>query len=235
MKVCILAGGRGTRISEETISKPKPMVEIGGTPILRHIMNVYAAYGHNEFVIALGYKGEMIKEYFSSHCPARWKVDLLDTGLYTSTGGRVKRLSEFVGKESFMLTYGDGIGNVNISALLAVHEGRGSLVTLTAVHPPARFGRVKLFRERVLQFREKEQTTEDWINGGFMVVDPGVFRHIENDETSWEGNTLENLAIDGQVAAYRHEGFWQCVDTVRDLQMLNEIYDERGAIWLPSA
>jgi len=252
MKVAILAGGLGTRLSEETIVKPKPMVEIGGKPILWHIMNIYAAYGYKEFVVALGYKGEMIKDYFINyHNHTRsltvdldsgrvdthkgycqdWIVHLLDTGLDTQTGGRIRRVAEFIGDEPFMLTYGDGVANIDIPALLKYHKKQSRLVTLTAVRPPARFGQMEIEDGRVVQFKEKPQIGEGWINGGFFVLEPGIKKYIAGDKTSWEFDSLETLAAEGQVAAYQHENFWYCMDTLRDVNMLERFWAEGKAPW----
>jgi len=252
MKVAILAGGLGTRLSEETTVKPKPMVEIGGKPMLWHIMKIYAAYGYKEFVVALGYKGELIKDYFLNYRHLSrslsvnlgsgevtihdgngddWVIHLLDTGAETQTGGRVKRLAEFIGNEPFMLTYGDGVSNVNIPALLKFHTEQGKKVTLTAVRPPARFGQMIIEVGRVVQFQEKPQLGEGWINGGFFVVEPGVETHIEGDHSSWEYDTLEKMAAEGQVAAFQHESFWQCMDTVRDVLLLEKLWSEGKAPW----
>ena len=252
MKVAILAGGLGTRLSEETIVKPKPMVEIGGKPILWHIMKIYAAQGFKEFVIALGYKGEMIKDYFLNyHYRARsltvrldngqamvhngngedWIVHLLDTGHDTNTGGRVKRIAEFIGNEPFMLTYGDGVSDVNINQILGFHRQQKKLVTLTAVRPPARFGQMVIEDSCVLEFKEKPQIGEGWINGGFFVLQPEIVRYISSDATAWEFESLEQLASEGQVAAYQHEGFWQCMDTVRDVHLLEKLWLEGKAPW----
>jgi glucose-1-phosphate cytidylyltransferase len=252
MKVAILAGGLGTRLSEETTVRPKPMVEIGGKPILWHIMKIYAAYGFKEFVVALGYKGEIIKDYFLNYrYRARsmsvnlesgnvslhqgnsedWTVHLLDTGPVTMTGGRIKRVAEFIGDEPFMLTYGDGVSNVNIPDLLAFHRARGKLVTLTAVRPPARFGQMVIEERRVVQFKEKPQIGEGWINGGFFVLEPGIKNYIAGDETPWEFESLEQLAAEGQVSAYQHEDFWQCMDTLRDVQLLEKLWEEGQAPW----
>ena len=252
MKVAILAGGLGTRLSEETIVKPKPMVEIGGKPILWHIMKIYAAQGFKEFVIAIGYKGEMIKDYFLNyHYRARsltvrldngqamvhngngedWIVHLLDTGHDTNTGGRVKRIAEFIGNEPFMLTYGDGVSDVNINQILGFHRQQKKLVTLTAVRPPARFGQMVIEDSCVLEFKEKPQIGEGWINGGFFVLQPEIVRYISSDATAWEFESLEQLASEGQVAAYQHEGFWQCMDTVRDVHLLEKLWLEGKAPW----
>jgi glucose-1-phosphate cytidylyltransferase len=252
MKVAILAGGLGTRLSEETTVKPKPMVEIGGKPILWHIMNIYAAYGFKEFVIALGYKGEIIKDYFLNyHYRSRslsvrlktgdvtlhdgdgedWTVHLLDTGFETNTGGRVKRVAEFVGDEPFMLTYGDGVSNVDLPRLLEFHRAQRTLVTMTAVRPPARFGQMVIEGHRVVEFKEKPQIGEGWINGGFFVLEPGIVKYIEGDHTAWEYESLEHIAADGELAAYQHEDFWQCMDTVRDVNLLEQLWQEGKAPW----
>lgn len=252
MKVAILAGGLGTRLSEETTIKPKPMVEVGGRPILWHIMNIYAAYGFKEFVIALGYRGELIKDYFINyHYRARnltvkintgeitthdgggedWIVHLLDTGENTNTGGRVKRLAEFVGDEPFMLTYGDGVSNINILKLIEFHRAQKRLATLTAVRPPARFGQMILDDGKVTQFKEKPQIGEGWINGGFFVLQPEVVNYIDGDQTAWEFESLEKIAADGQLAAYQHEGFWQSMDTLRDVNVLEKFWREGNAPW----
>jgi len=252
VKVVILAGGLGTRLQEETTVKPKPMVEIGGKPILWHIMSIYAAFGFEEFAIALGYKGEMIKEYFlnfymlnndlsidlsngytepRSNQRFQWKVHLVDTGDVTQTGGRIKRLQTLIGNEQFMFTYGDGVANVDIKRLIAFHKSHGKLATVTAVRPPSRFGRIVFDGDRVLEFSEKPQTAEGWINGGFFVLEPEVFDYIEGDETAWEGEPLKQLAADKQLMAYRHEGFWQPMDTLREKQLLNELWTKKGAPW----
>lgn len=252
MKVAILAGGLGTRLSEETIVKPKPMVEVGGKPILWHIMNIYASYGYKEFVIALGYKGEIIKDYFlnyhyHSHSLTvqlktgdvkihnnegeDWIVHLLDTGADTNTGGRVKRVAEFIGNEAFMLTYGDGVSNVNISDLVEFHKEQNKLVSLTAVRPPARFGQMVIEDRRVVQFKEKPQIGEGWINGGFFVLQPQIVNYIEGDQTAWEFESLELIAADGQLSAYQHEDFWQSMDTLRDVHLLNKLWQDGNAPW----
>jgi glucose-1-phosphate cytidylyltransferase len=252
MKVAILAGGLGTRLSEETTVKPKPMVEIGGKPILWHIMKIYAAYGFKEFVIALGYKGEIIKDYFINyHYLARdltvnlsngqtsthdglgedWIVHLLETGADTQTGGRVKRVAKFIGDEPFMLTYGDGVANINIPALLDFHRVQGKLVSLTAVRPPARFGQMVIDSGQVREFKEKPQIGEGWINGGFFVIQPEAADFVAYDHTSWEFESLEQLAAEGQLAAYQHEDFWHCMDTLRDVQMLDKLWAEGNPPW----
>jgi glucose-1-phosphate cytidylyltransferase len=252
MKTVILAGGLGTRLSEETTVKPKPMVEIGGKPILWHIMKHYAAYGYKEFVIALGYKGEIIKDYFINyHYRARslsvdlksgavtahradgddWVVHLIDTGIDTMTGGRIKRAARFIGNEPFMLTYGDGLCNVNLHALVAFHRKHHKLATLTAVRPPARFGQLLFDGSQVARFEEKPQVGEGWINGGFFVLQPEIVDYIDDDATYWEREPLERLSSQGQLAAYRHETFWQCMDTVRDVQLLEKLWQEGNAPW----
>ena len=252
MKVGILAGGLGTRLSEETTIKPKPMVEVGGKPMLWHIMNIYAHYGFKEFVVALGYKGEIIKDYFLNyHYRSRnltvqlktgdieshdhegedWTVHLLDTGTDTNTGGRVKRLAEFIGNESFMMTYGDGVSNIDIPKLLKFHQSQNKLVTITAVRPPARFGQMVIEDHRVVQFKEKPQIGEGWINGGFFVLEPGIQKYIKDDHTAWEFESLEYIAADGQLTAYQHNDFWQSMDTVRDVHLLNKLWQEGKAPW----
>jgi len=252
MKVVILAGGLGTRLAEETEIKPKPMVEVGEKPILWHIMKHYAHYGFNEFVISLGYKGEVIKRFFldystlhgsfsldmkngrvsaKAELPENWKIHLVDTGLESSTGGRIKRARDFIGEETFMLTYGDGVSDVNLNALLATHESNQRIVTLTAVRPPARFGGLIFNGDLISQFTEKPQVGEGWINGGFMVMEPRVFDYIPADSTNLEMDVLEKLAAQGQLAAYRHENFWQCMDTLRDKKLLESLWQEKRAPW----
>jgi len=253
MKTVILAGGMGSRLSEETVVRPKPMVEIGGNPILWHIMNIYSAFGLNEFIVALGYKGESIKKYFlnfyslnndvsidlscgrqvihKSNQP-NWKLHLIDTGLTTQTGGRIKRLKGWLEEEeTFMLTYGDGVADIDIGALLEFHRSHGKLATVTVVHPPARFGAVSLRESQISQFNEKPQTLEGWINGGFFVLNRKVLDYVENDETSWEKAPLEKLAREGQLMAYRHEGFWQPMDTLRDRRSLENLWASGQAPW----
>jgi len=252
MKVVILAGGLGTRLSEETIVKPKPMVEIGGKPMLWHIMNIYGAYGFNEFVVALGYKGEVIKEYFlnyynfqsnltislktgevsaSKNCYRDWTIHLIDTGMNSMTGGRLHRLKEKLKGETFMLTYGDGVVDVDIRKLLKFHKSHGKIATVTAVRPSARFGGMKFHGDRVSEFTEKPQRGEGWINGGFFVFEPGVFDYLHGDDTVLEGEPLENIAKDGELMAFKHEGFWQCMDTVRDKKLLEDLWIKDNAPW----
>jgi glucose-1-phosphate cytidylyltransferase len=252
MKTVILAGGFGTRLAEETGVKPKPMVEVGGRPVLWHVMKHYSAYGFNEFCIALGYKGEMIKRYFLDYYPLYgdlsidlstgsvvadnhecepWLVHLADTGTDSMTGGRVLRLKDIIGDETFMLTYGDGVSNVDLTKLLAFHRSHGRLATVTAVRPPSRFGGLVLEGEAVAQFTEKPQIGEGWINGGFMVFEPGVFDYISDDSTVLERDVLETLASEGQLMAYRHDGFWQSMDTIRDVQLLRSLWEEGRAEW----
>jgi glucose-1-phosphate cytidylyltransferase len=252
MKVGILAGGHGTRLAEETEVKPKPMVEIGGKPILWHIMMIYAQYGYKEFVIALGYKGEIIKRYMLDYSALSsdltvnlgngdrilhknskldLKAQLIDTGLHTQTGGRIKRLAPFMGDGTFMLTWGDGLSDINLHDLLAFHRSHGKLATLTAVRPPARYGHLRLNGNVIEEFSEKPQTGEGWINGAFFVLEPEVFDYIERDDTQWEKEPLENLAKDGQLMAYRHKSFWQCMDTLREKYILQRYWDSGKAPW----
>jgi len=252
MKVVILAGGLGTRLSEETSIRPKPMAEIGEKPMLWHIMKIYSHYGFNEFVICLGYKGYMIKEYFSNYflhnCDVTfdmrtndmcvhqnvnepWKVTLVDTGPETMTGGRVKRIAPYVEDEAFMLTYGDGVADVDVAALVAFHQAHHKLATLTAVQPLGRFGALDVDGDAVLSFREKPIGDGDWINGGFMVLEPEVLERIESDETVFEADPLQSLAADGQLEAYRHTGFWQPMDTLRDRTHLEKLWDSGSAPW----
>ena len=252
MRVVILAGGKGTRLAEETMVRPKPMVEIGGKPILWHIMKLYAAHGFKDFLVACGYKGEIIKEYFHNICintsdyyidlqtgsrtvingnGLDWRIGLIDTGLETMTGGRLLRLRELIGEERFMVTYGDGLGNVNLCAALAFHRAHGKLATLTAVRPPARFGQLVLEGTEVRQFSEKPQASEGWINGGFFIFEPGVFDYIAGDQVSLEREPLERLAADGQLMAFRHADFWQPMDTLRDKLLLDSLWASGEAPW----
>ena len=254
MKVVILAGGMGTRLSEETDIKPKPMTEIGTKPMLWHIMKIYSHYGFNDFVLCLGYKGYMIKEYFANyflhqadvtidmknnkmevhHKKAEpWKVTLVDTGLNTMTGGRIKRVQEYVGKKPFMLTYGDGVADVDLKKLAAYHEKKGGLATMTAIQPQGRFGAVNIAADgAVSSFQEKPQGDGAWINGGFFVLEPGIFDYIKDgDPTIWERAPLENLAADGKLAAYTHTGFRKCMDTLRDKLDLENHWKSGDAPW----
>ena len=252
MKVAILAGGLGSRLAEETEIKPKPMVEVGGKPILWHIMMHYAHYNIQDFVIALGYKGEVIKKYIMDYCAlnrdlkvnlgtghvekkgghtSNWEVELIDTGQETQTGGRIKRLAPTLGNQTFMLTWGDGVSDINLDELLAFHRAHGKLATLTAVRPTARFGHLDLVGNTVVEFSEKPQTAEGWINGAFFVLEPEVFEYIDGDETHWEREPLQRLARDGQLMAYRHESFWQCMDTVREKKYLDSLWQSGSAPW----
>ncbi|MGH2375264.1 MAG: glucose-1-phosphate cytidylyltransferase [bacterium] len=252
MKVVILAGGAGTRLAEETEIKPKPMVEIGGHAILWHIMKHYARYRFKEFFVALGYKAEIIKRYFvdyyalngsmtielatgkvkmhSDRCED-WVVHLIDTGRETNTGGRVKRLEPWLRSGTFMLTYGDGVASVDLDALMQFHRSHGRIATVTAVRPPARFGALIFDDDRVAEFAEKPQIGEGWINGGFMVFEPAIFEYLEGDDSSLESDALERLAADRQLVAYRHEGFWQCMDTLRDKRLLERLWEQGQAPW----
>ncbi|MGD8396080.1 MAG: glucose-1-phosphate cytidylyltransferase [Candidatus Eiseniibacteriota bacterium] len=256
MKVAILAGGVGTRLAEETTVKPKPMVEIGGKPILWHIMKHYSFYGLREFVIALGYKGEYIKKYVVDYCALNgdltveltagnggsritrhdvdhpsWTVELIDTGQRTLTGGRLRRLARHLGDTTFMLTWGDGVSDVDLHQLLEFHRAHGRLATVTAVRPPARFGHMRFDADRVIEFTEKPQTAEGWINGAFFVLEPGVLDYIEGDMTQWEAEPMERLARDGQLMAYRHQGFWACMDTLRDKHRLEVLWQSGEPPW----
>ena len=253
MPVVLLAGGLGTRLREETDVRPKPMVEIGGRPILWHIMKYYASYGVSEFVVCLGYKGDYIKDFFlnyttrqgsltvdigsgaarlhSSEKQDKWTVHLLDTGEDTMTGGRIKRAAEFLGRRPFMATYGDGVSDIDISALLDFHRREGRSATISAVRPPARFGGIALDGSAVVQFQEKPQVGEGWINGGFMVFEPEIVDFIAGDKTILEREPLETLADQGKLSAFQHGGFWQCMDTVRDLTLLRELWDKGACPW----
>ena len=253
MKTVILAGGLGSRLAEETVLRPKPMVEIGGKPILWHIMQIYSAHGINEFVVALGYKGEFIKEYFLNFYAfnnditidlatgdndihegnqPNWKVHLADTGAKTQTGGRIKRIAKWLGDdETFLLTYGDGVANVDVKALIDYHNAHGKLATVTIVRPPARFGAVELDGDRVLRFNEKPQSEGGFINGGFFVLNRRVLDYIEGDDTVWEGVPLEKLAEEGELVAYKHEGFWQAMDTLREKRLLEQLWQSDDAPW----
>ena len=252
MKVVILAGGLGTRISEETEIKPKPMVEIGGMPILWHIMKIYSSQGFNEFIICLGYKGFLIKEYFANYflhlsdvtielstgkikvhdCKSEEiKLTLIDTGISTQTGGRIKRVKEYIGDEPFMLTYGDGLADINVKDLVAFHKKSKKLATVTAVLPPGRFGSLVLNRGDVIKFEEKPSGDGGWINGGFFVLEPEILNYIEDDNTYWEREPMANLASDGQLSAYKHEGFWKPMDTLRDKTELENLWNSGKAPW----
>ena len=231
MKVIILAGGFGTRLSEYTDSIPKPMVPIGGKPILHHIMQFYAKFSHKDFYVALGYKGDVIKKYFNK-IQTDWKINLVDTGENSMTGGRVKRMQEYIGNETFMLTYGDGLSNININDLLAFHKKHGKMVTISAVRPPARFGSLKLKESEVLSFKEKSQLSESWINGGFFVINPSFFKLIQNDQTVLEKEPLERAVKMKELAAFRHEGFWQCMDHKMDKDLLDEMCKSGKEPWL---
>lgn len=252
MKAMILAGGLGTRLAEETQIKPKPMVEIGGRPILLHIMNIIASGGVKDFYVACGYKGEVIKEYFANYHlhysnlsvdmqsntvdlhgnkAPDWKVHLIDTGVHSQTGGRVKRLEPWLKDGPFIMTYGDGVGNIDVSKLLAFHHAHGKLATITAVRPPARFGGLEFDGDHVARFLEKPQIGEGWINGGYMVLEPEVFSYIDGDDTILEHSPMERLAEDGQLMAYKHEGFWQPMDTLREKQLLEELWQSGNAPW----
>ena len=226
MKVVLLAGGFGTRLSEYTKTIPKPMIEVGGQPMLVHIMKQYAKYGFKDFYIALGYKGETIKKFFNKKF-FDWNINLIETGKNTMTGGRLKRLKKYVGKKTFMMTYGDGLSNVNLSKLLKHHKKNKKLVTLTAVRPPARFGALKLKGNNVSYFKEKPKLDEGWINGGFFVMEPEFLKFIKNDNTYLEREPLEKITRKKQLAAFKHEGFWQCMDTKRDKDKLNEILNSK--------
>lgn len=253
MKVVILAGGMGTRLSEETDIRPKPMIEVGGKPILWHIMKIYSHFGHNDFIICLGYKGYYIKEYFSNyflhqadltvdmttnsieyhHSKAEpWRVTLIDTGAATLTGGRLKRVREYVGNDTFLMTYGDGVADVNIAGAVEAHRKAKRLATITAVQPSGRFGALAINdADAVTSFREKPRGDGSWINGGFFVLESGVFDRIDGDATSWEKEPLERLTSEGMLNAYRHDGFWKPMDTLRDRQELEELWRQNKAPW----
>ena len=226
MKVILLAGGFGTRLSEHTKTIPKPMINIAGKPMLLHIMKLYAKYGYKDFYITLGYKGEIIKKFFNKKF-FDWNINLIETGENTMTGGRLKRLKKYIGKETFMMTYGDGLSNVNLKKLLKFHKKNKKLATLTAVRPPARFGALKLNGQYVSYFKEKSKLDEGWINGGFFVMEPEFLKFIKNDNTYLEREPLEAATKKGQLIAFRHEGFWQCLDTKRDMNRLNKILNSK--------
>ena len=222
MKILLLAGGFGTRLSEYTHKIPKPMVEVGGKPILWHIMKHYAKYDFKDFYIALGYKGNIIKDYFKNKFPD-WNIKFIETGRNTMTGGRIKRLAKFLSNETFMMTYGDGLSDINLKKLLKFHRKNKKLVTLTAVRPPARFGAIKLKGNQVSYFKEKSKLDEGWINGGFFVMEPKFIKFIKNDKTYLEREPLEKMSKKKQLAAFKHKGFWQCMDTKRDKDKINKI------------
>ena len=252
MKAVILAGGLGTRLSEETVVRPKPMIEIGGRPVLWHILKIYSSHGINDFVICLGYKGYMVKEYFANyflhqsdvtfdleqnrmHVHHRhsepWRVTLVDTGEQTQTAGRLKRVAEFLQDETFCFTYGDGLSDLDIGAEIAFHRKRGTLATVCAVQPPGRFGAIDVDGHSIRRFTEKPQGDGTWINGGFFVLEPGVLRYIDGDDTVWERAPLEALAQAGQLSAYTHDGFWQPMDTLRDKVKLEDLWQSGSAPW----
>lgn len=252
MRVAILAGGFGSRLAEETEVRPKPMVEVGGRPILWHIMRHYAHYGFTDFAVALGYKGEHIKKYFADYCSlggdmfvdfntrqiasdgdrdVGWTINLVETGLTTNTGGRIKRLARYVGNETFMLTWGDGVSDVDLHKLLEFHRSHGRLATLTAVRPPARYGHLELDGAKIVSFSEKPQASEGWINGAYFVLEPEILDYIEGDNTQFEKEPLERLARDGQLMAYQHESFWQCMDTLREKHILETLWESGRAPW----
>jgi len=253
MKVILLAGGFGSRLSEYTESIPKPMVPIGNRPIMWHIMRSFAHYEHKDFYVALGYKSEVVKEFFLHYRtlnadftvdllsgditphqldPVDWRITLVDTGEGTMTGGRAKRMASYIGHETCILTYGDGLADIDIDALIAFHKGHGKLVTVTAVHPVARFGEIEISGDVVTSFREKPQVAQGWVNGGFFVIEPGFFEFIEGDSTVMEKEPLETVAQMGELRAFRHEGFWQCMDTKRDLDLLQKLWSGGEAPWV---
>jgi glucose-1-phosphate cytidylyltransferase len=253
MKAVILAGGFGSRLSEETVIRPKPMVEIGGKPILWHIMHIFSTHGINEFIIALGYKAEYVKEYFLNFYAInnnlsidlatgrttihdgkqpKWRIHLVDTGLYTQTGGRLKRLQEWLAPdEVFMFTYGDGVADLDIKALIQFHHRHGRLATVTTVRPPARFGRIAFDNNQIINFYEKSEASEGWINGGFFVLHPRVIDYIDGDEAVWERDPVERLAQDGELMGFRHTGFWSCMDTLKEKNMLEDLWNTGHAPW----
>ena len=233
MKVLILAGGLGTRLSEETDLIPKPLVKIGGKPILWHIMKRYSAFGYNDFVILLGYKGHMIKEYFANNNENNWDITFLDTGQKTDTGGRIKRAAQHIDNQTFMLTYGDGLADINLIQLLSFHQKHGGLATMTSVQLASRFGILEIGdEERVTQFKEKPKENEAWINGGFFICEPGILNYIKNDSTTFEKDPLATLTEDGKLFTYRHHGFWKCMDTLRDKRELDELAKSDSPPWI---
>ncbi|HLN47142.1 MAG TPA: glucose-1-phosphate cytidylyltransferase [Magnetospirillaceae bacterium] len=252
MKAVILAGGLGTRISEETQTRPKPMVEIGGKPVLWHIMKTYSHHGIDDFIICCGYKGYLIKEYFANYALHQsdvtfdirrrdvvihqsgaepWSVTLVDTGEETATGGRLRRVAPYIGDEDFCFTYGDGVSDVDITALVEFHRRQGALATVTAVHPPGRFGVLTLTRDKITAFAEKPSDDAGWINGGYFVLSPKAIGYVADDDTAWEREPMERLARDGQLAAFVHAGFWQPLDTLRDRNLLNDLWNGGNAPW----
>jgi len=230
MKAVILAGGYGTRISEESYLKPKPMIEIGGKPILWHILKIYSNYNINEFVICCGYKGEKIKEYFDKLDSGPWDIQLADTGLDTMTGGRLKRIQDYV-DDTFCVTYGDGLSDIDINRLISFHKEKKSLATLTAIHPPERFGVLNLSGDYVMEFHEKHGGQDSWINGGFFVFEPGIFDYLQDDFTILEKTPLETLAKEKKLAAFKHNGFWHPMDTLRDKKHLENLWASNNAPW----
>ncbi len=252
MKVVLLAGGFGTRLAEYTDLIPKPMVRIGDKPILWHIMKIYSYYGHKDFILALGYKSEVIKNFFLEYASYSsdiqvdfnsgqvtklnksdldWKVTLVDTGKNSMTGGRIKRLQKYIGNESFMCTYGDGVSNIDIEKLIHHHKSKSKIATISTVHPSARFGELTIINDEVKSFKEKPQTNQGWINGGFFVFEPEIFEYLEGDQTVLEESPLENLAKNNQLTAFKHEGFWQCMDNVRDRNYLQKLWEKNEAYW----
>jgi len=253
MRAVILAGGLGSRLSEETVLRPKPMVEIGGRPILWHIMNIHAAHGITEFIVALGYKAEVVKEYFLNFYAInndisvdlatglttihdgnqpKWKVHLVDTGLHTQTGGRLKRLAPWLGRdETFMFTYGDGVTDLDLTALIAYHRAHGKLATVTTVRPPSRFGRISFDGGKVTEFYEKPEAGEGWINGGYFVLNTGALYYIEDDATIWEREPVERLAREQQLMGYQHGGFWSCMDTLKEKNILEDLWNSGASPW----
>lgn len=252
MKVAILAGGYGTRLAEETEVRPKPMVEIGGLPIIWHIMMHYYNYGYEDFAIALGYKGDYIKRWFTDFSTLRgsmtintksgvlsnhgstlpeWNIDLVETGAKTLTGGRIKRLEPWIGNDTFMLTWGDGVSDVNLDELLKFHKSHGKLATMTAVRPAARYGALEFIGDQIARFTEKPQMSEGWINGAFFVLEPKIFEYIDGDDVMWEHSPLEKLAADGELMAFKHDSFWQCMDTIREKHLLETLWQSGNAPW----
>ena len=227
MKVIILAGGLGTRLSEYTKTIPKPMVTVGGKPLILHIMTLYAKYGFKDFYLAVGYKGHIIKKYFKNKKFFDWKINTIDTGAKTMTGGRIKRLKKFIGNETFMMTYGDGLSTVNLKKLLAFHKKNKKIASLTAVRPPARFGGIKIIGNKVKYFKEKSKLDEGWINGGFFILEPKIFEYIKSDNTFFEREPLEKLTKQKQLSAFRHFDFWKCMDTKRDRDLLEEFFKKK--------